>query len=99
MNSVTDLQEIGVGANFKLETSQCFLTEVVASTLFFSLIVLLLIVMAFIGFIMCAQWRLTTCIGVIMICFYGLFVIQDLVRNPDIVGADFAENAFGWTNF
>ena len=52
-----------------------------APTLFFSLLILLLMVAAVITIIHCSDWRMTKPLGYSMFLLYGLFVLQDLLRT------------------
>ena len=52
-----------------------------APTLFFSLLILLLMVAAVITIIHFSGWKMTKTLGYSMFGLYGLFVIQDLLRT------------------
>lgn len=52
-----------------------------APTLFFSLLVLLLMVFSVISIIHFSGWKMTKTLGYTMFALYGLFVIQDLLRT------------------
>jgi len=52
-----------------------------APTLFFSLLILLLMVAAVITIIHCSGWQMTHTLGYSMFGLYGLFVLQDLLRT------------------
>jgi len=52
-----------------------------APTLFFSLLILLLMVGAVITIIHCSGWQMTHTLGYSMFGLYGLFVLQDLLRT------------------
>ena len=74
-----------------------------APTLFFSLLILLLMVAAVITIIHCSGWKMTKTLGYSMFGLYGLFVLQDLLRtygyvdigtagpSPDNLGAALQE--------
>lgn len=55
--------------------------SVEAPTLFFSLLILLVMVAAVILSIHCSGWRMTKTLGYFMFFLYGLFVLQDLLRT------------------
>jgi|EP01043_Picozoa_sp_COSAG02_P026385 Ca2+-binding EF-hand superfamily protein len=52
-----------------------------APTLFFSLLLLLMMIFVVITSIHCSGWKMTKTLGYCMFCLYGLFVIQDLLRT------------------
>jgi len=63
----------------------CFSVGVFAETLLFS--VLLLIVMIFIVILIvhCSGWKMTKGLGISMLILYFLFVLQDVLRNCEMV--------------
>ena len=52
-----------------------------APTLFFSLLLLLIMIFLVITTIHCSGWKMTKTLGYCMFCLYGLFVLQDLLRT------------------
>lgn len=52
-----------------------------APTLFFSLLLLLMMIFVVIATIHFSGWKMTKTLGYCMFCFYGLFVLQDLLRT------------------
>eukprot|EP00753_Platysulcus_tardus_P019622 PLAT7368.1.p1 GENE.PLAT7368.1~~PLAT7368.1.p1 ORF type:complete len:642 (+),score=345.70 PLAT7368.1:663-2588(+) len=58
--------------------------EVGADSLFISILILFAMLIAVIIVVVASGWKMTNLMGYIMFTLYGLFVTQDLVRNPEI---------------
>jgi len=89
---------LDVGALLKLADMECYLTTVKALTLFFSLLLLLTMIVIFIGVIAIFKWKLTKGLGVVLVVMYFVFLIQDILRDPNISYYT-ATVVFGWTRF
>lgn len=96
--SPKDSDNIGVGAWLKLPNFECYLTAVFADTLFFSLLLLLSMIILVIFIIACFKWKMTKGLGVVMVVLYFIFLAQDLLRN-ETISPYTAKNVFGWTRF
>lgn len=59
------------------------LVPVQADTLFLSILILFLMLVAVILTIKLNKWRMTKGLGATMFCLYGVFVVQDLLRSGD----------------
>lgn len=69
-----------------LQTNEwCFATAVKAKTLLFSVLLLIAMIVIVISAVACSGWRMTRCLGVFMLFCYVVFVVQDVLRNCDIV--------------
>lgn len=65
----------------------CFSSPVVADTLLFSVLLLIAMIGGVIGLVACSGWRMTRAMGLSMLVLYVLFVVQDTLRNCEIVPA------------
>jgi len=63
--------------------------SVECETLFFSILVLLLMLVAVISTIAMSGWKMTKTLGYTMFCFYLLFVAQDLMRQYGVFTVNF----------
>merc|ERR1712226_947702 len=63
----------------------CFSLGVRAGTLFFSVILLILMIVLVISIVHCSKWKMTKGLGVSMLVLYVLFVVQDILRNCELV--------------
>jgi sodium/potassium/calcium exchanger 2 len=59
----------------------CFSVPVVADTLLFSVILLIVMVALVISIVHCSKWKMTKGLGVSMLVLYFFFVLQDVLRN------------------
>lgn len=70
-----------------IEKGELARVEVKSNSLGFSLLVLILMLVAVIGTIMACKWRLTKCLGYVMMLLYLVFITQDLMNQlPDREG-------------
>jgi len=67
------------------DNHHCFSVGVYAETLFFSVILLILMVILVISIVHCSKWKMTKGLGVSMLVLYVLFVLQDVFRNCDLI--------------
>jgi len=63
----------------------CFSVGVTADTLLFSVLVLVFMIGLVISTVHCSGWKMTKGLGIAMFGLYVLFVVQDLIRNCDLV--------------
>jgi len=92
-------RKIGVGALLKLPNFECYLTEVFADSLFFSLILLLSMIVLFIIVIAIFKWKMTKGLGVLLVLLYLIFLVQELLRDENISSDYIANTVFKFTQF
>merc|ERR1711990_1155994 len=59
----------------------CFSIDVKAETLFFSVLLLIGMIGVVISIVHCSKWKMTKGLGVSMLVLYFFFVLQDVLRN------------------
>lgn len=65
--------------------SDCFYVGVFAETLLFSVFVLVLMIFLVILIVHCSGWKMTKTLGIAMLILYIFFVLQDIMRNCNMV--------------
>ena len=63
----------------------CFSVAVYADTLLFSVCVLIFMIALVISTVHCSGWKMTKGLGIAMFGLYVVFVVQDLIRNCEIL--------------